>query len=384
MPSVAWRWNLTDIKYAVFGDTHFLHRRTPTQELIENFAQVFNNYKPSIFTQCKIIFNAGDLFDRVTEAEDDDYLRAVAWKTRFMQYCSDYGIKMRDLKGTPSHDGLQQEMFPILAKNFPNLDYKYIDDISIEYMPDLGIHVLYVPDECRATNREIYDDVQTLLHEKGLAQVDIAIMHGAFQFQVNYDSNSNRLHFEDDYLSIVKHYINIAHIHTSKVYGRILGQGSFGRLSHNEEEDKGLMIMDINTDDPSKDRFTFVVNKHAKHYVTIKLHKDDVQLSLDKIQKRVANTPNGSYVRILCKMTHPFYSGFAEIKSRFPHLHMSRDRLDKKISTQVSDLFASTGDSYIPLQIDATNVVSLIMERMPKTHGTMSLLNLQSELSALL
>lgn len=374
---------MTNIKYAVFGDVHLMHDRTPTAEIIKNFEEVFNGYKPGPLSQCNIIFNAGDLFDQIRDADDSDFLLSCAWINRFMLYCQQFNIKLRFLKGTPSHDGSQQEIARILSNNFPTLDFKYVDDIHIEYMPDLNIHVLYVPDECRINNRLIYEDVKQLMIEKGIHKVDIAIMHGAFAFQINFHSSTNRLHFEDDYLNIVKHFINIAHIHTPRVYERILGQGSFSRLSHGEEEDKGLMVMDIDTADPSKDRFTFIKNKGAKKYVTVRLTNNDEQKSWDRLNASVERLPAASYVRVLCKVDHPFYSGFNELRSKFSHLNMTKDKLDKKLVQQSENAFLLDENSYIPLQIDRNNIVDLIMERLDTGYNVNELLSIKSELEDL-
>lgn len=380
---LGWRWSLTKIRYGVFGDVHLMHHNTPTDSIIDNFKVVFNNYKTGPLSSIDMLFMAGDLFDQVRDAEDPDFLLACMWINRLMAYCSEYKIKLRFLKGTPSHDGNQVKISRALADNFHDLDFSYIEDISIEYVPDLNIRILYIPDECRDNNRLIYEDVQQLMMEKGLATVDVAIMHGMFSYQANYQGMDSRMHYEKDYLKIVKHFINIAHVHTHSVYERILAQGSFSRLSHGEEEEKGMMVMTIDTDNKDNDYFEFIPNKDAQKYVTVKLINSDPDKSWNKLSKAVHALKPFSYVRVQLREDHPFYSGFNEVKAKYTHLHFKKQKLDKDGKPPVHASPVSDDLVFIPLQITNENIVDLIMEQMSNQANVHDLLVLRSELETL-
>jgi hypothetical protein len=143
------------------------------------------------------------------------------------------------------------------------------------------------------------------------------------------------------------------------------------------------MVMDIDTCDPSKDRFTFIKNKGAKKYVTVRLTNSDEQKSWDKLTASIGRLPAASYVRILCKVDHPYYSGFNELRAKFSHLNMTKDKLDKKLVQQSENAFLLDENSYIPLQIDRNNIVDLIMERLDTSYNVSELLSIKSELEEL-
>ena len=74
-------------------------------------------------------------------------------------------------------------------------------------MEDLDIHILYVPDEWRHKASDTLTCVRDLLKEKSISQVDIAVMHGCFRFQMPMLEGMKFVHKESDYLDIVKYYI---------------------------------------------------------------------------------------------------------------------------------------------------------------------------------
>lgn len=361
-----------------------LHPHTTTKEVIDDFRVMFHDYKLSNLCSLDIIFMAGDLFDRVTEAQDPEFIAVCNWIHIFMNYCAKYNIILRFMKGTPSHDGNQTKIATVIANKFDNLDFAYVEDLSIEHIDKLNLDVLYVPDECRQNNRVIYEDTLSLMHEKNIQQVDIAIMHGMFRFQTNFKAIDSIVHYEEDYLKIVKHFINVAHIHTFKVYERIVGQGSFSRLAHGEQEDKGMVVMSINPDNPADDSFFFLVNKQAHRYVTIVLKDKDAAKSWDKIVKYTKDLPAFSHIRISLSLDHPFYNSFNEIKSKLALYHVKKDRLDKKVVQDKASLFLSSSNSYIPLKIDKDNIVELIMQPLSGSNNVHELLQLRSDLESIL
>ena len=99
-------------------------------------------------------------------------------------------------------------------------------------------------------------------------EVDIAIMHGQFHYQfprIKLDSS----HDEQEYLNMVKHYIHIGHIHTHSSYDRIIAQGSFDRIAHGEEENKGCVVAKIDTTNRENDEWMFLVNDKAMRFITL-------------------------------------------------------------------------------------------------------------------
>jgi hypothetical protein len=258
--------NKKRINYLTLSDIHLGHNNNPTDNITNNIISYFTKYK-NILIELDILYIAGDLFDRLLTASSNEYKKSIFILTFIAKFCKSHNIKLRILEGTPSHDWKQMDAFHITVKELvPDVDFKYISTLSIELMEDLGISVLYIPDEWRHHSEDVYDDVLACLKEHNLAAVDTIIMHGQFHYQIpNVILPSS--HIESNYTAICKHYISIGHIHSKSVYGKIVAQGSFDRLAHNEEEAKGGMWFSIS--DTEDDEFSFLENDNAMVFVTI-------------------------------------------------------------------------------------------------------------------
>lgn len=289
------------ISYLTISDIHLGNKRNKTYDICKNIDRFFDNYtNKSIFTNLDIIFIGGDLFDKLLEFNSDDVYESISLLYRLMSFCSRNNIKLRILEGTPSHDWKQSKIANILNINtFEKLDYKYIDSLSIEYIKDLDISVLYVPDEWTDSAAKTYEQVKVLLKNNSLNQVDLCMMHGLFNYQLKDMPNNIIKHDEDNYLSITKYYINIGHIHTFSFHDRILAQGSLDRIGHNEEEPKGGIVCNIFKN--GEMNFNFIENKNAKIFKTIEFKNNDLEKNKKKLKKLLIGLPLDSYVRIKAK-----------------------------------------------------------------------------------
>jgi len=227
----------------------------------------------------------------------------------------------RILYGTPSHDNDQIASFTEVAKKLaPDADYKYINTLSIEKIEKLGISVLYVPDEWRHEASDTYQEVLNLLKENQLAEVDIAIMHGCFRFQMPILDGMKFVHKESDYLDIVKYYITIGHIHTPNAYERILAPGSFDRLAHGEEENKGALLCNIYND--GKMDFKFLENTKALIFKTLTYLEHTESDIVNNLKKELKKLPKGSYIRIEIKNDNTLLKNLKEFITAYPDYHI--------------------------------------------------------------
>jgi DNA repair exonuclease SbcCD nuclease subunit len=358
------------LRYLVLSDVHLGSKNNPTEEIITNLDTFFEGYS-SKSDHCKldIIFIAGDLFDRLLDMDDENTHLIKLWLDRLSRFCSRENISLRILKGTPSHDWNQSSQAETVWKisQTPG-DFKYIDTLSIEYMEKHDIHVLYVPDEWAGTTQETLDQVKTLMAEMQLKTVDIAIMHGLFNYQLPGVGKTTSKHDELSYLELVKYFINIGHIHTHSTYERILAQGSFDRLTHGEEEPKGAMLMILDPDDGNK--FFFLENKKAKIFKTITLKLADVDKCLESIDKQLLKIPINSYIRIKARKDHGVYQAFEELKLRYPLYHLSKKSLEDEEEVvhneYINDLL---GMEYSSVQIERSNITTLLFDEIQKKHG---------------
>ena len=356
------------IKYRTLGDVHLFHRRNKTASIIFQILMLFHEFKEKM--DLDIIFIAGDLFDRLVDFNHEDVAEFTIFARRLIAYCSKHNIKLRILEGTPGHDWKQSRNFNALVHEFKgNIDFKYIDTVAVEKMEDLGISVLYIPDEWKGSTEKAYQDALTAMAEQNLAQVDLAIMHGCFNYQLPEKAHKAPRHNEEDYLRIVKYYISINHHHTHSVYQRIMAGGSVDRLAHGEEEAKGCMEFEIFPDGTMN--HYFIENKHTTIYKTINLRSNDIDECLNTIVKRTQGFPVGSHVRLRAARNNPAIVGFDEIKNRFFDFKMSKITLEEEKEAENYDLvddITTDTDGYIPISITPDNVSMLLMEEVVSKH----------------
>lgn len=352
--------NIPELNYFVLSDIHLGHKRNKTENIVHNLREYFKDYHKQL-SKVKIIFIAGDIFDTLLSNNSNEYLLATEWLTELILYSKAHNIKLRILEGTPSHDWRQAKLISsIIDKLKIDIDYKYISTLHIEHMVDFDLNILYIPDEYKPKAIDTYKEVLDLMKDKGLTKVDIAIMHGQFKYQIPMVELESS-HDEDSYLNIVKYFINIGHIHTPSIYsGRILAQGSFDRLAHNEEEDKGGMLCTIYKDGSYK--FLFLKNTRAKVFITLDYNKSS--LSTEEVSNDIRNRLKGieddSFIRILINDV----KSIEGLKDEYPFLHFKIvNKEEKKMKIGEDILEAKVIESFT---IDESNIDNLVFEELNK------------------
>lgn len=353
-----------DFKYLVLSDIHLGHSKTKSEEIVNHLDAFFEYYQTNtVYTELDIIIIAGDLFDSLLDFASIDIHIASLWVSRLVGFCSLYKIKLRILFGTPSHDWNQSRIVETLIRMIDKpIDFKYIETLYIERMDDLDIDILYIPDEWTPNTDLTFTQVQELMKSKGLLQVDIAVMHGCFNYQLQNVPGHIQRHSEANYLSVVKYFISIGHFHTFSTYERIIAQGSFDRLAHGEEEPKGGVIIQITKEDEM--RFDFIENKHAKIYKTIQFRSYDLDKCMEKLDRFVKKLPHDSYVRIKAVKDHPLYAGLDRLKLRYLDFNFSRIALDKEEKTYQLLNNIEVAVDYTPISITRDNIKTLLMEQI--------------------
>ena len=284
-PCSSMHMNRSDLRIAEFGDVHLGHPNTRTSHILTALRLAFPDTPAT--ADLDLIILAGDLFDRQLSLPNQEVYAIKQWMLQFLLMCQQHGIVLRVLEGTPSHDWRQSHLWIQVAEIA----------LSIERIDSLGIDMLYIPDEWRTTCADTWADVQAKLLEHGLEQVDYTVMHGGFHHQMPRQLHDKlELHRADNYLSITRRYVFVGHIHHRSQYDRILAAGSFDRLAHGEEGDKGHYRVHVRRD--GVDDIEFVVNTYAQRYVTVSVEGLDVDAAKAKIDKAIARLPPQSYVRL--------------------------------------------------------------------------------------
>jgi len=350
---------LNKLDIASISDIHLGHPDNPAVRIIQNLKRAFSN--AADLAELDIIFIAGDVFDRLLSLPDDAVHEIDFWITHLLRLCKKHDIILRVLEGTPSHDWKQSKRFvKINELSRIGADVKHVTELSVEYIERHGINVLYVPDELPGGPNKTFESVISLLEEKGLQKVDYAIMHGQFAYQaVGNEQHLN--HIEDNYLSIVKEYIFVGHIHTFSTYDRIIAQGSFDRLRQGQEEAKGYVRATIR---PGFRSAKFIENVGAMRFVTIDCSDMDVDEALEHIRERVADLPAGSFVRVKANESHPVFANMPLLVQEHTLYRWSKKQVSEDDADGQEQFLDLKNAEYNPIIITADSVTELVADRI--------------------
>jgi DNA repair exonuclease SbcCD nuclease subunit len=348
------------LKLATLSDIHLGHRRTRTLEITTNLkCAVADNPETA---QLDIIFLAGDVFDTLLNLPHEDIVEIDRWILYLLRLCKKYDIKLRILEGTPSHDWEQSQRFIDMdAQHQVGCDVRYIKGMDIEYMPEFERHILYIQDQYAATTEKTLEDARALMAARGITYVDIAIMHGQFDRQVPPQADCPK-HDSDAYLGMVRELICIGHDHHYWTYDKIVAQGSFDRLAHNEEEPKGHIRAFLRGDGTREVRF--VENTGAKKFVSVDCQGLDVETSLAKINTQIADLPDDSYVRLILELGHHLLQQPSVLIRTWPQFRWSKPKIVKPDDKKKEDEQAASVPAFQAITLTRDNLPKLLLERI--------------------
>jgi len=342
------------LKILEMADIHLGHQRTPTSSTLEALEKVINNKS---LRELDILLIAGDFFDHLLQLPEDRVLQIQAWISRTLVLCKKHDVVVRVLEGTGSHDCKQSKSFTNINENAGIFaDVKYVDKISIELIERFGISILYVPDD-QGHNDNVWKTVQKTLLEAGLESVDMAVMHGFFEFQVPFGAQDSNAHIRARYESIVEQTIFIGHHHTHRLVGKVAVSGSLNRHTHGEEEDKGCLLATYT--EAGLKTMEFLVNHNAKVYKTLEVRGKTVEETMKALD--LLGLPYDSAVRLQVNGQDPICSVFRDVSMRYPQYEMT---LDKEKSKALDERIESIKFSYEPITITKDNIRQLLTERL--------------------
>jgi len=310
------------INYAVISDIHLYHRKTPTRHILKSLELWYKTYHHRL-KDIDVLFVAGDVFDRSVMSSHPDVRLVIRGLYRLGLYCRNNSIQLVFLEGTVWHDRQQMSILMPMLKGIDKLEVDYISTIDIKTYKDTS--VLFVPDNVNSDSKVVYQLVLDKLAEHNYNTVDIAIMHGAFDYQL--PAIVENTHVRVDYEAIVKYFIHPGHIHIPSHKGKVYAQGSFDRLNHGEEHSKGGYLVKNN-------KATRLINHNAFVYRQIKLVKD-----LNKAQQQITDICNmlvetGGYLKLLVSRDHPVLQHLASISKSYLNITIERAYQETKPATQ--------------------------------------------------
>ncbi len=354
------------LKLLSISDIHLGHKQVSTQHIVNNL----NYYLPdnNSMLEIDIIFLVGDIFDDVFSLRDDNTGIIQRFIVRLLKLCKKYDIVLRVLEGTPSHDGKQSKQFQLLNEFLKiDTDILYVDTLSIEYINRFNINVLYIPDKWRGSCEQTQNEVIRLLHDNGLSQVDYSLIHGQFKHQLPELKTIEDFHNSDFYLSITRKYIFVGHIHFMSQFKRILAQGSFDRLRHNEEGPKGFLYVE-SYQDIAQDVVCFKENKHAAIFKKIFVEyqtQSGLIATLNKLLLELQQQSNNFLIPCFIMLVYKddcFYEDvFLSYKKTYLKIKWTIKK-ETKITTINENL--SLPNTYTIEAINPNSILSIIQHRL--------------------
>lgn len=277
---------VNNLNYLVISDIHIGHPRVPSKNIVDNFNTFILTYHKHL-KELDVFFILGDITDKPLMSGTHDHDMLTMWFIRLIAYAKKNNIEIVVIRGTISHDGKGLESFANMITSISDVKYTYIDTISV--ITRNGMNVLIIPDNTHKEGKEVEEEVYKKFISKGVV-LDIAMVHRAFNFQlpITLDESLN----ESFWLDNIKHYIHVGHIHTPMTYGRIIGEGSFDRLTHGQEEIKGGVMSYVN---PKNSRWVFLENKQATIFKRLMFKVVDIP----KMVKEIKKYKPGSFLEIV-------------------------------------------------------------------------------------
>lgn len=346
------------------SDIHLGHNKNHTEDIANNLLTMILENMRLIKKYVKLLLLTGDEFDRLLTMMSNDSRIIISFFMKLAAICKENNIIIRCIEGTNSHSYGQMKIIETaIKKSNLNVDFVYFNNLAIEYIPSLDLNVLYIPDELNGNDSsKTIKQARELLKAKNLEQVDIALMHGAFNYQLPFKLESN--HIEKDYLEIVKHYIFIGHVHKHSVYKKIIAAGSPDRLVHGEEEDKGIVFALINKLNPKENSYKFIVNKYAKTFLTIKVENEDFQELIKTASRTIKNLRPDSHVRFVVDENNKVIkNNIIDLKKMFPKINFTEDKIEKETISIFNHKMTKSKDIKT-FSITQDNIIQLINDKI--------------------
>jgi len=272
------------LNYLVVSDIHLGHPKVPSEKILEHFDNFLKTYHKHLKV-LDVIFVLGDITDKPLMNGSHDHNMVTLWFIRLISFAKKNGIEVVMIRGTISHDGKGLESFSKIIEDISEAKYTYVDTIKV--LTIKKHNVLIIPDNTHKHGEDVEKYVKTNFLDKGI-NIDISMVHRAFNFQLPFPMEES-LNM-DFWLKLTKYYIHVGHIHTPMTYKRIIGQGSFDRLTHGQEEIKGAVMTYIG----HTPRWIFLENKLATTFRRLRFEKVDIPLMV----KRVKELRLGSFIEI--------------------------------------------------------------------------------------
>ena len=269
-------------RLTILSDLHIGHMGISNIKLVEDI-------KKEIFPfieKSDILVICGDITDRSMDLSDTTSNYLVSLFLDIFNLTDKLNIPIFILRGTISHDRENMNIPLEIHKRYKYRNKIYFRDIlDIVYIEELGYYVLTIPDNLNYKNiDDVYLDIKKKMHNLNIDSVEYVFFHGTFKHVFPEYIKLKSLIFDEKKFNFVNKNILAGHIHTHSEYGKVIYVGSFERLNHGEEEDKGFLYIE---DYKDFNKIKFIKNKNANLFVTIDV--DKLKEPIKEIDKKIKN-----------------------------------------------------------------------------------------------
>lgn len=270
------------LKMVSVGDLHFGSPRIDASDLYRKLRK----YLYPELKDAHLITVDGDIYDQLLMVNSKAYKFATMFIKDLFNLSALTGCQVRLLHGTFSHDRDQISIFESLAQ--PKTRFKIVNEISVEEIEgfqngldtvNCTLRLGYLPDNLSYRNaQDAVDHLKRAMTVCGYGTLDVVVGHGTFLHTVapgtpHLPAITYTKEMFDD---IVRGIIVMGHIHTPSRKYNIYYCGSFERMSHGEEEDKGFYVFTRDQSGKEGWRSRFVVNREATPFLTVTPEGKDI------------------------------------------------------------------------------------------------------------
>lgn len=257
-----------EYKFLTTGDIHFGYY--PPELLYKEFNLILESidkYNPD----CVVIL--GDYYDAKLSMASAHSVYSIKAFSDLIKKCEKLNIKVRQIKGTNSHDPDNQLKNLAQIANSSKCDYKLFLTVDEEELFP-GFKALYIPEEYMEDKDEYYKDYFCNKYQGVFG-------HGMFE-ETNFSSHSKfktmkkyPIFNSKDMEEVCEGPIMFGHIHKGqRIRSRIQYTGSLVRSKFGEEESKGIYLTTFDTE-TNETNFKFIENEITTKYDTIEIKSDN-------------------------------------------------------------------------------------------------------------
>ena len=284
-------------------------------EMYENLSLILEFIK--IRGDIDLVVICGDYFDYRLTLNSKAALLSLRWFDELYDTCLKYGVKrLRAVKGTKDHDNEQWDAI------HPNEDGEFFKKFYVNTVEETlpGLKCIYCPDETINLEDYIKEYLSNLVQV-----VDIGFFHGNFDIVLPgmvIDQNLSAkipsiIYFKDTWERMIRGPMISGHWHIFTDKDPLIYIGSFDRWTFGEEEDKGALFIQYNTDDHSY-YWKRILNPFARNYVTISVDSELVRTPEDFAHLRdTINSLRSADANIRIRVTYMKTSEDEEAMSNF-------------------------------------------------------------------